>query len=280
VARFVTFLGAKADRALSIIQSADIVRFRDAEATARSRSSANLVVKVLRVMFNSAYKQGIIGKNAASMVDKLKERGESKRRPFTVAEIERVLSVTGDSEWRGMVLFGLYTGQCLGDLSRLTWRAVNLDERTIAFTTRKTGRRMVLPSAKPLQNYLTSMPSSDDPNDHLFPTLARRKGGALSAAFYDVLAEAGLVEPRTHKATGKGRHAARPVSELSFHSLRHTATTMLKAAGASDVLAREIIGHDSAVVSRGYTHLGTEDLRESINRLPDVTREATAEGRR
>ena len=46
---------------------------------------------------------------------------------------------------------------------------------------------------------------------------------------------------------------------------------MLKAAGVSDVLAREIVGHESAAVSRQYTHLTTHDLRKAMQRLPDVT---------
>jgi integrase len=64
--------------------------------------------------------------------------------------------------------------------------------------------------------------------------------------------EAGLVTARkaNHAGTGKGRTTKREVSELSFHSLRHSAVTFLKASGASDVLAREIVGHDSAAVSR------------------------------
>jgi hypothetical protein len=46
---------------------------------------------------------------------------------------------------------------------------------------------------------------------------------------------------------------------------------MLKAAGVSDFMAREIVGHDSAVVSRRYTHLTTDDKRTAMQRLPDVT---------
>jgi integrase len=60
-------------------------------------------------------------------------------------------------------------------------------------------------------------------------------------------------------------------SELSFHSFRHTLTTWLKSSGASNALAQMIIGHDSELVSRGYTHLGAKDTVESIRRLPDVT---------
>jgi len=34
----------------------------------------------------------------------------------------------------------------------------------------------------------------------------------------------------------KGRNASREQNEISFHSLRHTATTLLKAAGVSDAV--------------------------------------------
>jgi hypothetical protein len=46
---------------------------------------------------------------------------------------------------------------------------------------------------------------------------------------------------------------------------------MLKAAGVSDFIAREIVGHESAAVSRQYTHLTTDDKRAAMQRLPDVT---------
>ena len=56
------------------------------------------------------------------------------------------------------------------------------------------------------------------------------------------------------------------------YSLRHSAVTLLKAAGVSDFIAREIIGHESAAVSRQYSHLSTGDLRNAMQRVPDVTR--------
>jgi len=40
---------------------------------------------------------------------------------------------------------------------------------------------------------------------------------------------------------------------------------------AQEVIAREIVGHESAAVSRQYTHLTTDDIRAAMRRLPDVT---------
>ena len=101
----------------------------------------------------------------------------------------------------------------------------------------------------------------------------REAHGFVVDQFREILVEVGLVQPlaRGHKSTSKGRDQAREASEISFHSLRHSAVTMLKAAGVSDFMAREIVGHESAAVSRQYTHLPTDDKRAAMQRLPDVT---------
>jgi integrase len=274
VEQFTGFLGeAKSNRDLSTLQASDIARFRDREAKVLSRATANLNVKVLRVCLGEAVRQGLLTVNPASRVKLLKSTAESKRRAFTLSEIKRILKACGDdAEWRGLVLFGLYLGQRLGDLAKLTWRAVNLESGEIAFTTRKTSRRIVLPLMQPLADYLASLPASDNPNAYIFPNAASAKRtGSLSNQFREILADAGLVEPPTHKATKRGRHQAREMSEISFHSLRHSAVTMLKASGLSDFVAREIVGHESAAISRQYSHLSTDDLRSAMRRLPDVT---------
>jgi integrase len=213
---------------------------------------------------------------SASFVKTIERQQSVKRRPLTLTEIKRILAKAGGkSEWRGMILMGIYTGQRLGDIRKMTWRAVDFESDHLAFTTGKTGRRMVLPLAKPLRDYLESVSASDDPDAPIFAKASKaRTVGHLSNGFRTIMADAGLVEPRkaNHASTGKGRTTKREVSELSFHSLRHSAVTMLKAAGASDVLAREIVGHDSAAISRSYTHLDTEDLRPAIDKLPDVTK--------
>jgi integrase len=247
-----------------------------------------VAVKCLRACLGAATKQGLLTSNPAALVDKLKMRGESARRAFTVAEVQRILGAAGDSEWRGMILAGIYTGARLGDIARLTWRNVNLESAEVTFTATKTGKRMVLPMARPLADYFERLPSSDDLDAFVFKKAAEaaKRVGTLSNWFYDLMVNAGLAKARQKrrpldkdgkKIEGKGRNAARPVGELSFHSLRHSAVTFLKAAGVSDALAQAIAGHESAAVSRIYTHLDTETLRSAVDKLPDVTKTALAD---
>ena len=231
IERFTGFLGeAKSKRDLSTLQASDVGRFRDHEVKELSRSTANLGVKVLRICLGEAVRQGLFAVNPAMRVKLLKSTGESKRRAFTLDEIKRILKACGDDvEWRGLILFGLYLGQRLGDLAKLTWRAVDLDTGKVAFSTRKIGRRIVLPLVPPLADYLASLRASDNPDAFIFPRAGSAKRTAsLSNQFRDLLVTAGLVSPRPrgHKSTGKGRDQAREASEISFHSLRHSAVTI------------------------------------------------------
>ena len=110
----------------------------------------------------------------------------------------------------------------------------------------------------------------------LFPKIAdtaakHKHAGNLSNQFFKVLVDAGLAKKKTHKSTGKGRSAKREQNELSFHSLRHTATTLLKSVGVSEAVAMEFVGHDSRSVSRQYTHIPTEILKQAAAKMPDVT---------
>jgi len=273
---FFEFLGAKAEKDLTLLRPLDVTRFRDQLAKTKSRNTANLCIKVLRAAFNAAVKAELIGTNPAKAVDKLKLQGESARRPFTVAELKRVLDVAKGTEFYGLVLFGVFTGQRLSDLKNLTWRQLDLQTNTVSFITAKTGRRLTLPLLKPLQEYVTSLPSSDNPDAPLFPKLAAADPATVSNAFYDeVLVEAGLATPRTKKNTGKGRHAARKVAPLTFHSIRHTFVSQLKSAGLADTLTMQIVGHASEDIHRQYAHLDVEDLRRAMEgKLPDVTKRA------
>src|SRR5215475_4322305 len=118
VQRFLECIGIKANRDLSTLHANDIARFRDREAKELSRSTANLGVKVFRVCLGEAVRQGLLTINPAVRVKMIKSTAESKRRAFTLEEIKRILRACRDNtEWRGLVLFGLYLGQRLGDLA-------------------------------------------------------------------------------------------------------------------------------------------------------------------
>jgi integrase len=276
---FLESLGTAADRDLSQISTKNILSFREWCGKKLSVGSINTHLRVIRACLNAATRNGLIDKNPACQVAALKEKGESKRRALNAEEIQKVLHICNNTPWRGLVLTGLYTGQRLGDCARLRWGQVDLQKRTISFVTQKTGKRLSMCMATPLADYFESIPISDDPNGSVFPTFARmaeKSVSSLSNAFaIEVMIPAGLMQarPDDKKSSGKGRSGLRQVNEVTFHSLRHSFVTMLKATGASNALAQMIVGHNSTAVSQRYTHLSSDDTRESISRLPDITKD-------
>ncbi|MGA2541696.1 MAG: tyrosine-type recombinase/integrase [Verrucomicrobiota bacterium] len=276
VSQFTEFLGSKAERDISNITAAEITGFRDSLAKRVTPGTVNVSLKIIRSAFAQARRDGLIDLNEAERVTLLKRsQNQVERRPFTLEELRRILEAA-DDEWRGMLMFGLYTGQRLGDIAGLTWNNIDLQRAELHMVTGKTGRRQILPLAKPLLSFVEALPAGDAPDAPLFPRIhdrARRHkhAGNLSNEFHDILVSAGLAAKTTHKATGKGRSGKRVQNEVSFHSLRHTATSLLKAAGVSDAVAMEFVGHDSKSVSQQYTHIETSALKLAADKMPDIT---------
>jgi integrase len=119
---FLKSLGERATIDISQLTKADIAKYRDEVHKRTSVATVNKSLKYLRVALGAAYKDGLSQDNPAAKLDILKRReaDRSPRRPFTVNELKTILT-HASGEWKGIILFGLYTGQRLKDIARLTW---------------------------------------------------------------------------------------------------------------------------------------------------------------
>jgi integrase len=274
VERFLRFLGPRANKDIAHLTSKEIAAFRDDLSKQLTIGTVNISVKIIRAALAQARRDRLVDVNEGEHVTLLKRTSRFERRPFTLRELKRIIEVA-DDEWRGMILCGLYTGQRLGDIAGLCWNNVDLSRRELRFVTGKTGRRQIIPIARPFADYLEYLPTSDDPAAPLFPRAysTRQRNiptGTLSNQFYRILVAAGLAETRTHESTGKGRSARRQQNELSFHCLRHTTTSLMKNAGISPAIVQEFIGHNSEAVSRHYTHIERKAMQGAADALPIV----------
>ncbi|MEQ1842384.1 MAG: tyrosine-type recombinase/integrase [Verrucomicrobiales bacterium] len=82
-----------------------------------------------------------------------------------------------------------------------------------------------------------------------------------------------MVDKKAHRKTeaSPGLTGKPTEPKISFHSLRHTTTSLLKNAGVSPAIVEEFVGHDSAEMNRVYTHIELESMRKAAELLPDVT---------
>jgi len=200
---------------------------------------------------------------------------ENSRRPLTIPEIQAVLEVA-DPEWQSIIKFGLYTGQRLADLAVLTWNHVDLERGEIRMVTRKTGKRLLLPITGAMRDHIESLQSTDIPgapvHPRAFESIKSHKGrtNELSNHFIELMIQAGLRQPRSRQSTGKSRGCRRQGMDISFHSLRHSAVSILKDAGVPDSVVMELVGHDSPAMSARYTSVGIESLAKAQAAMPKL----------
>ena len=75
---------------------------------------------------------------------------------------------------------------------------------------------------------------------------------------------------RDRRSPGIGRTGKRAGIDLSFHSLRHTAVSLLKDAGVPDAVVMALVGHESTAISHRYTHVGKEALARAAKTFPEI----------
>ena len=271
---FLNHIGARKAHPVEVVTPSVVLEFKSALSKNVSHATVNQKLLIMRGCWSWGQRLSVVLDNPFKAVELANtDNKDIERRAFTLDEL-RILLRTCDTDWKTMVLIGLYTGQRLGDIGSLTHGQIDLEAREIKFHTQKTKRRMVLPICGPLYRHLMELPSSDDPNAPLMPSKSPLISGTMSRQFGEILEKAELVQRAvTIKRTASDKR--RTQAELSFHSLRHTATSLLKGAGVSDAIAMEFIGHDSKSISREYTHIEQSSLRRAADLLPDITKAVT-----
>lgn len=247
-------------------------------------ATTNFHRTVLNAMFNHALANKKIRSNPVTDIATYKaskQEVEISRRPFTETEIRDAYAAAPNDFWRFAIVIGLYTGLRLGNVATLRWRNVDLEKLVLKVLDIKGNDELKIPIAsKFLLNLFAELkrrsPRSK-PDDFIFPEYAalylnngESSASKLSIEFRDILVTAKLVDKYKRKKQGNGLTCRRVISPLSYHSLRHNFVTMLKERGASQSVARELVGHSSDAVNELYTHTSEEVIRKSLKRLPEV----------
>jgi len=268
---FLSSLGLRARLNVNQIAPRDVLRFREAEiADGKSSSTANDRIKIVRMAFTTARRQGYITHNPAEAVEMLPEDAEPAKQPFDIDQVKALLrAATGD--WKGAIMVALYTGARLQDVANMRWESVDIQNKWIAFRVGKTKKRIKLPVHDALHDFLLELPTPDSEKAFLFPSLAGKGTGGrsgLSMAFARIMERSKV---RGEVARERAGEAGRTVNSLSFHSFRHTLTSIMANAGVPVELRQKFTGHASAEMNQHYTHHEIATLRAAIEKLPDVT---------
>jgi integrase len=265
---FMAFLGPRAKLNIAAITSRDIASFRDhRHSLGLAPATVNIDVAILSAAFNAALRQGHVSVNPCLAIEPLKNKPQRKG-VFTPEQVAALLKAA-KGDWRGLILLAFYSGQRLLDCANLRWRDVDLVSgiKTIRFQVRKTGAEVVTVIHQALEDYLLSLPTPDADDEYIFPTLAGRRASLLSKQFGELMEqehiERGVIRERT-------TYGGRSVSALSFHSLRHSFSSILANAGVSEERRMALTGHKSRDMHQHYSHHELEQLQKAVALLPSL----------
>ncbi len=264
---FVEFLGPSAKLNIAAITSRDIAGFRDKrESLGLAPATVNLDITILSSAFNAAWKQGHISVNPCAAIEPLKDKPHRKH-VFTTEQVSALVKAA-EGDWKGLILTAFYSGARLGDCANLRWQDIDLVSqiKTIRFQPRKGGGEVITVIHPALQDYLLSLPTAESDDAFLFPSLAQRNASPLSKAFRQLMEQA-CIEQRVIRQRGK---SGRSVNALSFHSLRHSFSSILANAGVSEERRMALTGHSTRSVHQVYSHHDLEVLRDAVAVLPRI----------
>lgn len=171
----------------------------------------------------------------------------SSKVPFTEDEITAVWNIS-DQEWVDSVLFFLYTGFRIGEMTTIECANVNLEEMTIKGGIKtKAGKDRIVPIHPKIQGFVRNRMSEG--NKYLFSY----NGKKLSASQYYIFWNAIMEQLQMHHTP---------------HECRHTFRSRLDSARANKRCIDLLMGHTSKDVGeRVYTHKTLDELKDTINLL-------------
>jgi len=159
------------------------------------------------------------------------------------------------SHLKPLVTLAIYTGMRRGELLKLHRSHVDFGLNVINVKQTKTGKDRTVPMDVAVRETLVGLCEGLSDDDFVF--MNRRTGVRLT----DV----------KHGFKSACRDAG--VLDLNFHDLRHTFGTRLADAGVDIVKTTELMGHQSILTTRRYTHATDQGKRAAIAQLASYRRE-------
>lgn len=207
------------------------------------------------------------------------ERGKVLRRlAFTKEQEEQLLAalspknhehrLRNKEEIRIAYIIGMFTGQRLKDCVLLQWQDVDMVRRSIWVKQFKTGKEVTIPIAPELYEALLEAKKWKC-DQYVLPKTAARynttnaKGKNVGNGLIDIdvmrpIRWIGL-EPSA-KVPGRKRKMV----VYGFHSLRHSFASFYAEAGVPKAVLLSILGTDSKIAVKYYTHVSVESQMKAI----------------
>ena len=247
-----------ASRSIASITSTDIAKYRDNRLKEVSENMVRLELALLSHLFTIAIKEwGLTGLVNPVMQIRKPKLPPGRDRRLLPGELERILSASGSPTMPHIVLFAIETGMRQAEIAGMTWDLVDLKKRIVTLLETKNGDKRIVPLSTEAVRILSG--------------IVRRIDGkvwgvephSIAVAFARAVSRArAAYEKECEEKKEKPDPAF--LTDLTFHDLRHEATSRFFEKGLNPMQVAAITGHKTLQMLKRYTHLKAEDLAEML----------------
>jgi integrase len=177
------------------------------------------------------------GPNPAKLVKFLAE--DNLKFQTLSEEAERAILACSPPYLRDMIVLALNTGLRSGDIFKLQWEEVDLEQRQLNFLVQKTQKLLSIPINDAAHATLTAWHSMKKGPYVFYNQMTVDRFRDLKTGFELACKQAGVMG-------------------VMWHTLRHTFASRLIRKGTDIVTVKELLGHSTIVVTMRYAHTNDE----------------------
>ena len=235
-----------------------------------SNFTANHDLRCLRSLFNFGIKEGWISSNPTQGIPFLPVEKKIKYVP-SKEDVMKVIRAA-DSDTRNYLLTIQETMGRVGEINRLTWSDVSLEEKSVTLYTRKKKGGNLTPRKVSMTNRLYQALS------HRYQHRDKRMPWVFWHKYWSRKKKEWVEGPyKDRKLIMKSLCKKAGVKYFRFHPLRHLGASILDHANVNIGSIQRILGHENRTTTEIYLHSIGEAEREAMEIFEKVSHDSHTE---
>jgi len=247
-----------AKRSIASIQGKDIAAYRDQRLKEVAPNTVRHELAVLSHIFTIAVKEwsmeGLVNPVRQIRIPKAPPGRDRRLKP---GEMERIVENSGSAILPAIIRFAVETGMRQAEIAGMTWELVDLKKRVVTLLETKNGEKRIVPLSLEAVRILSGLLRRID------GTVWGIQSHTIAVAHRRAVSRARAVYEKEYEERGITPDPAFLI-DLTFHDLRHEATSRFFEKGLNPMQVAAITGHKTLQMLKRYTHLKAEDLAEML----------------
>lgn len=222
----------------------------------KSQRSIEYTLSIIRQIWNLAKRDGLIDRDSPTKQVKKPKYDNKRIAFFTYEQADTLLEKIKEKseQLHNMALLSLHTGMRAGEIFKIKWADVNLQDGLISIQDAKGGSRAAYMTKEVKAMFQAIKPDNNHADELIFKSSSGEMIKQISNSFDRVTNGLKFNEGITDRR-----------QKLTFHSLRHTFASWLVMQGEPLYTVQKLMGHKTIGLTERYAHLAPDTLKVAVS---------------